>query len=81
MVFRDEEISGAVEKVSFEDTLGELRKVFKEALSEGRTVPVSSVEIYKVIADFGKRVGSNWMARVDTKYKSRHPCWRAARRG
>jgi hypothetical protein len=53
----NEEISGAVEAVSFDDTVGELRKVFEEGLSEDRTVPVCSERVYEVIADFGRGLG------------------------
>ena len=59
-----------MEAVSFDDTLGELRKVIGEGLSEDRTVPVSSMEMYEVIADFGEGIGSDRTARVDTKYKT-----------
>ena len=37
-----EEINGAVDAVSFNDTLGKLRKVFRESLSENRTILMSS---------------------------------------
>jgi hypothetical protein len=36
----DEEISGAVEAVTFNDTVGELRQVVKEGLDEDWTIPV-----------------------------------------
>ena len=36
-----EEINGAVEAVSFDDTLGKLREVVGEGLKEDRTIPVS----------------------------------------
>jgi hypothetical protein len=65
-----EEISGAVEAVSFDDTMGELRKVFEEGLSEDRTVPVCSKRMYEVIAEFGRGLGSGRTARVNTKYKT-----------
>ena len=52
-----EEISGAVEAVSFDDTLGELHKVFGEGLSKDQTIPVSSLEMYEVIATSGKGSG------------------------
>jgi hypothetical protein len=38
----DEEISGAVEAVSFDNTAGELRQVVEEGLGEDRTIPVGS---------------------------------------
>ena len=66
----NEEICGAVEAVSFDDTLGELRKVIGEDLREDRTVPVGSMGMYEVIADFGERIGLDRTARVDTKYKN-----------
>jgi hypothetical protein len=66
----NEEISGAVEAVSFDDTVGELRKVFEEGLSEDRTVPVGTKRVYEVIADFGRGLGSGRTARVNAKYKT-----------
>ena len=62
-----EEINGAVEAVSFDDTLGDLRNVLKEDLSEDRTILVSSEKMYDVIDDFEERVELNRSARVDTK--------------
>ena len=57
----EEEINGTVEAVSFDDTLGELRKVFKEDLSGDRTIPVCSKKMYEVIVDFGRRL--SWIRR------------------
>ena len=79
-----EDISGAVEAVSFNDTLGGLPGVVEEGLSEDRTIPISLVGMYEVIADFKERVRSNRTACVSTKYKTvdwkvrpvRHPCQR-----
>jgi hypothetical protein len=48
----DEEISGAVEAVSFDDTVEELRRVVEDGLDEDRTIPVGSEQTYEVIADF-----------------------------
>jgi hypothetical protein len=36
----DEEINGAVEVVSFDDTVGELRKVLEEGLSKDQIIPM-----------------------------------------
>jgi hypothetical protein len=66
----EEEINGAVEAVSFDDTLEKLREVFEEGLSEDRTVPVCSEKMYEVITDFGRGLGSNWTARVSTRHKT-----------
>jgi hypothetical protein len=66
----NEEISGAVEAVSFDDTVGELQKVFEEGLNEDLIVPVSSERMYEVIADFGRGLRSGRTARVNTKYKT-----------
>jgi hypothetical protein len=66
----NEEISGTMEAVSFDDTLEKLREVFEEGLSEDRTVPVCSERIYEVIVDFGRGLGSGRTARVNTKYKT-----------
>ena len=59
-----------MEAVSFDDTLGELRKVFGEGLSEDWTIPVCSEKMYEAIADFGRGLELNRTARVDTKYKT-----------
>ena len=48
----DDEISSAVEAVSFDDTLGEIRRVADEGLSGHRVILVGTVEIYEVIAAF-----------------------------
>jgi hypothetical protein len=66
----EEEINGAVEAVSFDDTLGKLREVFGEGRSEDRTILICSKRMYEVIADFGRGLESDRMARVNTKYKT-----------
>ena len=65
----DEEISGVVRAVSFDDTLGEIGMVAEEGLSEGQMIPVGTVEIYEVIAGFGEKIGSEETVGVNTKYK------------
>ena len=45
-------IGEAVEAVSFDDTLGEIGKVVKGGLSEDQVIPVNSIDMYEVIADF-----------------------------
>jgi hypothetical protein len=65
-----EEISGAVEAVSFDDTIGELRRVVEEGLVEDRTIPVGSERTYEVIADFVRGLETGRTARVNTKYKT-----------
>ena len=69
-----EEINGAVEAVSFDDTLGKLREVVGEGLKEDRTILVCSERMYEVIADFSKGLESDRTARVDTKYKTVDRC-------
>ena len=59
-----------MEAVYFDDTLGELWKVFEEGLGEERTIPVCSENMYEVIAEFRRRLELDRMARVDTKYKT-----------
>ena len=49
---QDEEVKEAVEAVSFDDTLGEIRKVVEGDLSEDRVIPVNTIDMYEVIADF-----------------------------
>ena len=64
----DEEIGNAVEAVSFDETLGEIERVVEGGLSEDRVIPVNSVEMYEVIANFEWKIGVDRTARVDTKY-------------
>jgi hypothetical protein len=66
----DKEISGTVEAVSFDDTIGELRQVVEEGLSGDRTIPVGSERTYEVIADFVRGLGMDRAARVNTKYET-----------
>jgi hypothetical protein len=81
----DEEISGAVEAVSFGDTIRELRQVVEEGLNEDRTTLVGSEQTYEVIADFVRGCRTDRTAQVSTKYKTvdrkvrpvTHPCRRA----
>ena len=56
-----------MEAVSFDDTLGDLRNVLKEDLSEDRTILVSSEKMYDIIDDFEERVELDRTAHVDTK--------------
>ena len=65
----DEEIGQVVEAVSFDDTLGEIGEVVEGSLSEDQVIPVSSMDMYEVIADFERRTQVHQIARVDTKYK------------
>ena len=65
----DEGIGEAVQAVSFHDTLGKIRRVFERGLSEDRVIPVNSVDMYEVIADFERETRVHQIARVDTKYK------------
>ena len=65
----NEEIREAVEAVSFDDTLGEIGNVVEGGLSEDRVIPVSSIDMYEVIADFERGTRAHQIARVDTKYK------------
>jgi hypothetical protein len=67
-----EEISGAVEIVTFDDTLGELRQVVEEGLDEDfvRGLPVGSEQTYEVIADFVRGLGTGRTALESTKYKT-----------
>ena len=53
-----DEIGSATEAVSFHDTLGEIRRVAKKGLSEDWVIPVGTVEMYEVIADFEEKIGS-----------------------
>ena len=66
----EEEISEAVEAVSFDDTLGEIGDIVKRGLSEDRVIPVSSIDMYEAISNFEKGIRAHLIARVDTKYKT-----------
>ena len=45
-------IGGAVEAVSFDETLGKIEKVVKGDSRRDRTIPVNSMDMYEVIAEF-----------------------------
>ena len=66
----NEEIREAMEVVSFDDSLGEIGNVVEGGLSEDRVIPVSSIDMYEVMADFERRKHGHQIARVDTKYKT-----------
>jgi hypothetical protein len=66
----DEEIKGAVEAISFDDTVGELRQVVEEGLDGDRTIPVGSERTYQVIADFVRGLGMGRTVLVSAKYKT-----------
>ena len=59
-----------MEAVSFDDTLGEIGKVVEGGLSEDRVIPVNSIDMYEVIADFERGTRAHRIAQVDTKYKT-----------
>ena len=59
-----------MEAVSFDDTVGEIETVVEGGLREDRVIPVSSIDMYEVIADFEKGTLAHQIARVDTKYKT-----------
>ena len=59
-----------MEAVSFNDTLGEIRRVADEGLSEDRVIPDNTMEMYEVIGDFREMIGSGKTTQVDTKYKT-----------
>ena len=52
----DDSISDVVEAVSFDETLGEIERVFNEDLSEDLTIPINSIEMYEVIAEFERKI-------------------------
>ena len=58
----DEEIGEAVEAVSFDDTLGEIGEVAEGGLSENRVIPVGSMDMYEVIADFKRGTWAHQIA-------------------
>jgi hypothetical protein len=66
----NEEISGAVEAVSFDDTIGELWRMLEGGLSEDRIIPMCSGQTYEVIADFRRGLGLDRAVHVNTKYKT-----------
>ena len=66
----DEEIREAVEAVSFDDTLREIGYMVEGGVIEDRVIPVSSIDMYEVIADFEEGTRVHRIARVDTKYKT-----------
>ena len=67
----EEGVREVVEAVSFDDTLGEIGKVVEGDLSEDRVIPVNSIDMYEVIADFERRIRAQQIARVDTECEFR----------
>ena len=63
-------ISGSVEAISFNDTLGKIKMAIEGGLSENQTISANSVEIYEVIKDFGQMVRAGQTAHISTKYKT-----------
>ena len=64
----DESIRDIVESVSFDDILEEIGRVIEGDVREDQTILVISMEMYEVIADFGRMVGPGQTAHVETKY-------------
>ena len=58
----DEGIGEAVEVVSFDDTLGEIGRVVEGGLSKDRVIPVNSIDMYEVIADFERETRAHRIA-------------------
>ena len=46
-----------MEVVSFKYTLSEIEKIVEVYLSKDRVILINSVEMYEVVADFGKMIG------------------------
>ena len=63
----DDEISGIVEAVSFDNTLREIRRVIDVDLPEDWIIPVDSIKMYEVIVDFGRMIRPDRTDQVNNK--------------
>ena len=52
----DEGIGKAMEAVSFDDTLGEIKRVVARGLNEDQVILVNSIDMHEVIADFESKI-------------------------
>ena len=51
-----EGIGEAMEAVSFDDTLGEIKRVVARGLNEDQVILVNSIDMHEVIADFESKI-------------------------
>ena len=66
----DDTISGAMEAVSFDDTLGEMERIVASGLNEDKVIPVNSVDMYTAIEELGRLIEKGRTVEVQTKYKT-----------
>ena len=66
----DEGIGEAVEAVSFDDTLREIRRIVEGGLNKDQAILINSIDMYEVIADIERKTRAHRIARVETKYKT-----------
>ena len=66
----DDKISGAIESVSFDDTLREIERVIIGDLTDDLTSMVNSINMYEEIMEFEQMIGSGQTTPIDTKYKT-----------
>ena len=66
----DDTISGAMEAVSFDDTLGEMESIVASGLNEDKVIPVNSVDMYTAIEKLGRFIEEARTVEVQTKYKT-----------
>ena len=65
-----ETIHDTVDAVSFDETLGEIGRVITRVMCEDQTIPVNSIAMYEVIAEFGCTFRADRAVRLITKYKT-----------
>ena len=64
-------INNAVEEaVSFDDSLGEIKRMVTGGLIEDRMIPVHLIDMYEDITEFGQMIRAGRITHVDTKYKN-----------
>ena len=70
IIGEDEEVTGVIEEVSYGDTLQQLEEMESKEGAETQVIPVESIEMYKIIAEFDADVLHGKEALVCTKYKT-----------
>jgi hypothetical protein len=65
-----EEVTGVIEEVSYGDTLQQLEEMESKDEAENQVIPVESIEMYKIIAEFDPGVLQGKEVVVCMKYKT-----------
>ena len=63
----EEKIIGSMEKISFDDTLGEMEEVIKSKLQVSKVIPINFVALYTAIHEYEEGVATDEFE-LNTKY-------------